>query len=390
MTRKSFGILTGVWLCLALAACGQSVSESVTHIRTGNDLTVEPTHHVVLLPLADYAEGITLDDSMRRQVKVHDAIAHRLARHGILSPVPEDVVQYLVDLGVIRVLESATHASANRVIARELNKGWSPEMKEEIRKQIALNAAGNESGRLEMAKVGLDRETIQDIGQRFGADYVLRGRIVEYEVREGHSFDPLKRGLLPFTFDLSSTTLFGVAESEDYDLWQQMAVGAIAGAVAGGASSVETPYADVPGAGNNDHHGKNAAFWGGTGASVAYLAAKGGKIPKGVVQLSLALQDVRTGRVVWANRVEKQVIPRSAWADPADRAQVDRAVEEAAATLADDLAAALAKTPKMAMKPAAMETLPTMPMVEPEEVPEVAPPPEPAVESWKGVEMTDE
>jgi hypothetical protein len=97
--------------------------------------------------------------------------------------------------------------------------------------------------------------------------------------------------------------------------------------------------------GYENHAGYNAAVWGAAGASAAYLASKGGQVPQAVVQISLALQDASDGRIVWANRVEKQVEPLSMWADPAVRTQIDRAVEEAAGALIINLANALSNNP---------------------------------------------
>jgi hypothetical protein len=96
--------------------------------------------------------------------------------------------------------------------------------------------------------------------------------------------------------------------------------------------------------GYSDHAGYNAAVWGAVGASAAYLASKGGHVPQAVVQISLALQDAIDGRVVWANRVEKQVEPITMWADPAVRTQIDKAVEEAAGALIVNLANALSNS----------------------------------------------
>jgi hypothetical protein len=57
------------------------------------------------------------------------------------------------------------------------------------------------------------------------------------------------------------------------------------------------------------------------------------------------LQDASDGRIIWANRVEKQVEPKSMWADPAARTQIDKAVEEAAGALIVNLANALSNSP---------------------------------------------
>ena len=330
--------LLAIMVCLV--GCGQKVKDSVAPLNTSVQYPSSTTKQIVVLPLADYSMGVRPDDSLRRQVKIYEAVMYRLAEKGFYVPLKEDVVQYLVDVGVIRIIDTPAIRSNSRLIMEELDSGWSDVMQDEIQKLMVRNdQLLSSKQRFEVSKVGLDYSTIQQIGRRFGADYVLRGRIVEYEVRDGNTLNPLRVGILPFFFDMSSSLLFGFAESEQYDLWQDLSIGAGLGALAG--SFAETPFSS----GSSDYAGLNAAVWGAAGASAAYLASKGGRIPQAVVQLSLALQDANDGRVIWENRVEKQVEPVSMWADPAERTQVDRAVEEAAAALVDDLVIALDRIP---------------------------------------------
>ena len=356
--------LLAIMVCLV--GCGQKVKDSVAPIKTSVQYPDSPAKQIVVLPLADYTMGVQPDDSLRRQVKIYEALMYRLAEKGFYVPLKEDVVQYLVDLGVIRIVgqPSIRSGSSCGLITEELSSGWSETMQEEIRKLVVMNEQLDKSKqRFELTRVGLDPGTIQQIGRRFGADYILRGRIVEYEVRDGNTLNPIQIGILPFFFDTSSALLFGFAESERYDLWQDLAVGAGLGALLG--SYAETPFTPpnktttITGGshprfatesvsyegGNSAHAGLNAAVWGAAGASAAYLASKGGHVPQAVVQISLALQDASDGRIVWANRVEKQVEPLSMWADPAVRTQIDKAVEEAAGALIINLANALANSP---------------------------------------------
>ncbi|MEA3386533.1 MAG: hypothetical protein U9Q89_08860, partial [Thermodesulfobacteriota bacterium] len=318
--------LMAIMVCLV--SCGQKVKDSVTPLNTSVQYANSPAKQIVVLPLADYTMGAQPDDSLRRQVKIYEALMYRLAEKGFYVPLKEDVVQYLVDLGVIRIVgqPSIRSGSSCGLIAEELGSGWSEAMQEEIQKLVVMNEQlGKSKERYELTKVGLDPGTIQQIGRRFGADYILRGRVVEYEVRDGNTLNPLQIGILPFFFDTSSALLFGFAESERYDLWQDLTIGAGLGALLG--SQAETPFSapskktTITGGshprfatksvshegGYSDYAGLNAAVWGAAGASAAYLASKGGHVPQAVVQISLALQDASDGRIIWANRVEKQV-----------------------------------------------------------------------------------
>ena len=424
--RVAIFLLTAL-MSLWLSGCGHKVQDTVSTLNNSGRLGGTGTT-VVLLPLADYTAGVTPDDSLRRQIKIQSALSYRLASHGLYTPVEEDVVQTLVDLGVIKLLKSGTSGvQSYRVLAREMESGWSQDMQAEIRRVVAMNEEYYRSTQtMEVSKVGLNRGVVQEIGRRFGADYLLRGRIVEYEVRDGHTHDPLRKGLLPFFFDISSDTLFGIAESDKYDLWQDLAVGGAIGAALG--SGANTPFnapdtertvttsgshprfattsVDVHEEGGySNAAGLNAGVWGAAGAAAAYLASKGGKVNQAVVQVSLMLQDAHDGRIVWANRVEKTVAPKTLWADPSARSQVDTAVEEAARSLIDDLARSLAQTRAQAQvasaqQPAATPALAPAASPAPVEAPvleeesgtqyeELPPMPQPIPEDDEGVEPSN-
>jgi TolB-like protein len=351
---------TAIIFLLSSWGCGQKIKSSVKTNDTQHGLVASEAQ-IVMLPFADYTAGKRPDDSLRRQVKIQSALAHHLASAGYYVPMEEDTVQYLVDLGVISIIESPEMSSARsrRTLSREMGGGWSDSMMEEINRVLVENELNNASGEhLKFNKVGLDKGTIKQIGRYFSADYILRGRIVEYDLREGQDINPVQQGILPFFFDSSSGLVFGFAKSENYDVWQDVAIGGAIGLAAG--STANTPFnspskssavvgshprdmrvvTDTSG-GYSSSAGLNAATWGAVGAGVAYLASEGGYVPKAVVQLSVALQDAKTGRVVWANRVEKEVEPKSVWSDPTDRKNIDLAVEEATKDIAKDLIAAL-------------------------------------------------
>jgi TolB-like protein len=365
MLNRWFILLLLLIIMVCLAGCGQKITDSVAPLNNSIQYPDSEAKQIVVLPLADYTMGVCPDDSLRRQIKIYEALMYRLAEKGFYVPLKEDVVQYLVDLEIIQIIgkPSISSSSSYRAITEELGSEWSDTMQKEIQKLVLVNEQLKKSKQgYEVTKAGLDPSTIQQIGRRFGADYVLRGRVVEYEIREGNTLNPLQIGVLPFFFDTSSALLFGFAESERYDLWQDLSIGAGLGALLG--SDAETPFTAprkktitsgeahprfatesvTSTGGYSDHAGYNAAVWGAVGASAAYLASKGGHVPQAVVQISLALQDAIDGRVVWANRVEKQVEPITMWADPAVRTQIDKAVEEAAGALIVNLANALSNS----------------------------------------------
>ncbi len=364
--HKTF--LAAFCVIFLLSGCGQKVKESVQAIDSTTIRNPYPCPKIVMLPFADYSSGKHVDDSLRRQVKIQNAIMHKLASKGFYTPVEEDVVQYLIDLGVITLIEgpSVDSARTRRHFYRELGTGWSKDMEKAIKDVLLSNEMANRpQEEFKINRIGLNKNVVKQIGEYFDADYILRGRIVEYEVREGQALNPLQKGILPFFFDWTSATVFGVAQSDQYDLWQDLAIGGAMGAGLG--SQANTPFngpseskkvvgshprfahiVSETSGGYKHSAAYNAGVWGAAGMAAAYLAAKGGHVPKAVVQISLALQDPETGEVVWANRVEKEVEPVSMWADTTDRTQMDVAVEAATKKLIEDLTNTLALCPKCA------------------------------------------
>jgi hypothetical protein len=203
MFNRWFILLFLPTIMVCLASCGQKIKDSVTPLNASVQYPNSSAKQIILLPLADYTMGVRPDDSLRRQIKIYEALMYRLAENGFYVPLKEDVVQYLVDLGVIQIIRKPFIPSGNsyRLIMEELNSGWSDTMQEEIQKLVVRNEQLSKSKQdYEITRIGLDLGTIQQIGRRFGADYILRGRIVEYEVRDDNTLNPLQCGILPFFF----------------------------------------------------------------------------------------------------------------------------------------------------------------------------------------------
>ncbi len=305
-------------LLLLLSGCGQQVRNSLAPIQTSSRVPVTDIS-LVLMPLADYSAGFTPYDAMHRQLKVQQALSYYLAQKGYYLPLQEDVVRYLSDLNVIKIQDfpKSSINPANQAIYTELGNGWSREIVNVVTGVVQRNDRLAQGQGSEMKLTGLTPKVLQKIGAHFGANYVLRGRIFEYGVRNDSELNPVRQGILSFIFDASSRTLLGFAQSRDYDSWQDVAIGSGAGSWMANTSN---------------------AVWGGfIGGGSGYLISKGGNEPVAVVRIGLALQDPETGRVVWSNWVEKQVRPSGVWSDKDSRARLDRALDEAAYELVNDL-----------------------------------------------------
>ncbi len=317
MVAKRMSVLVALVMVMGLWACGQRIQDTRVPIDTS---VGSNGPSLVLLPLADYSTGPGPDDALHRQVRVSQAISYYLAKYGFYLPVEEDVVRALSDLGVIELYgtRDVRKNDPNRNLYSELQNGWCDEIIEEVNKVINQNnqiLAGQKGPSTEL--VGLTPEVLKAISRQFGSDFVIRGRILEYQIRPDGVMCPVHKGLVPFFFDFGTNTLLGIAEADKYDLWGDVAAGAAIGAWAAESSN---------------------AFTGAlAGAGAGYLVSKGGDVPAAVVQVALALQDPETGRVLWANWVEKKVAPKSVWSDTSVRVQMDRAVDEAARDLVEDL-----------------------------------------------------
>lgn len=344
------------------SGCGEKMSVTVAPASTPA-IGSTPSIRLAILPLADYTVGSSPDNALRRQVKLTSAIAHELAKRGIYTAVNEDVIQCLLDLGIISLKKKRRWSQVDDFLARERASGWTDAMYEELKSFAASTDVITEASMRKTSKIGLDKAAIKNIGRELGVDFVLRGRIVEYEVRDKKSFNPLERGLLPVIFDVGSTSFFGVARSDKYDLWHELSIGALTGAIIG--PDIGHPFTTKDKEVVKSTHprfsstvtktsggfkyaaGLNSFFWGGTLAGAAYLASKGGKVPEAVVQIALALQETQTGRVLWANRVEIAIQPESIWSDAGERVQMDHAVEAAASLLVASLYQAMTSTGKV-------------------------------------------
>ncbi len=327
-TRQTF-YLMGIFLLLFCVSCSQIVKETVSPV-TPRPATGE-FNRVVLLPFADYTPSPSPFSYWRRNTLVLESLQDELYRIGLIPATQEDVVKYLFERGIIQDPYEST--SARDILVEELQRD---EYSEEMKSELAVIAYENLAAQEKRGTYGenqdliaLDNARIREVGAAFGADYVVRGRIVEFRAGEEDTFNPVKTGILPFVFKGGARTVFGVARAEKYELMQQMAIGAFLGGVLG---PDDTPFDEdkevtqsisgSPRLGTvtrtvtkNDVDGENMAFWAGAGAGAAYLAHKGGKVPDATVAVRLLVHDAETGALVWMNRAEARTVPQSAFAE---------------------------------------------------------------------------
>jgi hypothetical protein len=189
-------------------------------------------------------------------------------------------------------------------------------MKEEIEEVIYGDMISGAGRSQTQKQIALDGQTLKDLGNVFGADYIVRGRIVEYRSDHQDSVNPIRTGIIPFVFKSGQRTIFGVAESEEYENIDMDAI--------------------------EDYDRFRHFLWGAGRFLTGLIGEKQGQVPGATVQLRVFVQDARTGEVVWLNRAEACAMPRSAFADPDVVLLFAKSIDKAVNSLVSDFSAAIA------------------------------------------------
>jgi hypothetical protein len=255
-----------------------------------------------------------------------------------------------VDTNIIRL--PAQEGSS--MLKNELDGEWSDVMKGEFEKWIEADkreTAALSGGAANPANApgvhGLNKTSISKLGRRFNADYIIRGRIIEYNLQKEHTWSMRKRGILPFIMKGTTQAAFGFAESEEYDNLNNIALWGLAGSIIG--YNVGTPFnpesstttisgGNIVSTSSGDSNAElwNAVTWGLVAAGTAHLVNHSGDTPEALVHLRIWVQDSATGEVVWTNRAEVKVAPESIYGDKRSSEMFKTAVNRATTLLVDD------------------------------------------------------
>ncbi|MDR3088925.1 MAG: hypothetical protein LBU39_03810 [Desulfobulbaceae bacterium] len=317
---------------LLLGGCGHTVVET---LRVPQTPTVDAAGNgktVVVLPFADYSQGDSVASAERRSMMITESITDKLSANGFSLPVQEDVFEYLVAEHVINPVSYTGSASTS--LNYELTGDWSNTMKKEIsgyletEKRDSMAAAGAPGAH------GLTAATIAKIGREFGADYVVRGRILEFKTRDEGTWEPWKRGVIPFIMRGSNRILFGYADSAEYDEDNASLAGMMVGARVG-YETLHWPNDEFMGIGaSND---TDAAIWGAAGYGLGGRSAgHAGYIGQASVQMRIWVQEASTGNVIWTNRVSVKVSPESFFADNQYDVLFNQAINQCVNSLIDN------------------------------------------------------
>ena len=337
------------FLALFVSGCGSghSVTETLHIPDTPTAGTVCATNKtIVLLPFADYSSGDDVISVYARSRNVTEALTDRFVDKGFKMPIQEDVTQYLVDTNIIRLPPQ----DRTLKLKEELDAEWSDVMKGEFQKWIEADkeyTASMSGGAANPANApgvhGLNKMSVSKMGRKFNADYVVRGRIIEYNLQKEHTWALKKKGILPFIMGGTTQAAFGFAETEDYDNLNNIALWGLAGAIIG--YNLDTPFnpetttitpTSTITSGHSDAEFWNTVTWGLVGGGVAHLVNHSGDTPEAIVHLRIWVQDTATGEVVWTNRAEVKVAPESIYGDKRSNEMFKTAVNRATTLLVDD------------------------------------------------------
>jgi hypothetical protein len=303
----------------------------------GNVCATDKT--VVLLPFADYSSGDDVISVYKRSISITEALTDRFVYKGFKMPIQEDVTQYLVETNIIRLPPQ----DGTSRLKTELDGEWSDVMKGEFEKWIEasrVETAASSGGASNPGNApgvhGLNKMSISKLGRRFNADYIVRGRIIEYDLQNEHTWDLRKKGIVPFIMKGTTQAAFGFAESKDYDNLNNIALWGLAGGIIGYHAG--TPVDSNTGTLNAGDYPTawNSVIWGLGGAGIAHLANHSGETPEALVQLRIWVQDSATGEVVWTNRAEVKVAPQTVYGDKRSKEMFKTAVNRATTLLVDD------------------------------------------------------
>ncbi len=294
-------------LLVLFSVCFAGCSMQSSLVAQYNDIS-DTNCTLAVLPLADY---VGYNDF---QKVLQTTLFSSFAVQGTCEPVmPEDVWQAMKDVGVI---------ATRKLTPREIYYGY--------KRTVSTPQT-----------FSLNKEMLRQIGDILGADYVIRGQIIELrDVKQ--TYNVLQRGILPVVYDLGARIVFGNAESEKYDLFQKMAVASLAGTAVGNNANIpfkHKRYAtfDIASSGHpafsvvtqavkslggiTNADIWNSVFWSTALTGSAFLASKGGRAPVVDLLVTLAVQDVKTGKLIFISSYHSVVEPKSVFT-PFDKTKI--------------------------------------------------------------------
>lgn len=340
-------VLTVLGCSGGIATMTQTVAPSPTpnvkFIPKDNTIYISDIKKVAVFPFADYShqQSNIRADEWGGNIKIQEAIMDHLIAHGLTVAIQEDVNTLLVDHDVIRPIDTGKYLINGTLNPKDeknpmedvsspeytlVNHTYTEVMRDEIIDLISKGKSKHQKEQgtspvLQGVTVGLSKEKVVELAQALDVDLIIRGRILDFGIKETASGSFRNSGVIPVVFRGTRDYLLGGAGSYSTgkDEPREGLLPSIFGDgrdfMLGGteASGYEAGLDDV----NNLALGTAVgyALSGGTGALVGagtgYLVGQQPDRSKrsAVMQIRIYAQNGQTGDVMWSNRVEMEFAP---------------------------------------------------------------------------------
>lgn len=340
---------------------------NVKFIPAENTVFINGVRKVAIFPFADYShqQNSIRPDMWGGNIKIQEEIADQLVAHGLSIAVQEDVNTLLVDHELIRPINAEKYLMNGTIVQEEPDRNpfervESPEyalanhvhtqiMADEIvsiisneKKRNTLREKKPDSPVLQGCTVGLTKDKVVELAQILDVDLIIRGRILDYGIKETASMNPLVSGFGTVAFRGTRDLLLGGTGS--YDDGSPKERRGVVPSVFGdarrfmmGGTDYSNYEADLDDIGNIAYGASAGAVIGSgygalIGAGAGYIVGQQPARNKrtAVVQVRVYAQNGETGDVLWSNRVEMEFTPSSNFnnTDTHPRAMYDTVVRE--------------------------------------------------------------
>ncbi|MBU1567990.1 MAG: hypothetical protein KJ630_20490 [Proteobacteria bacterium] len=309
-----------------LMGCGQTVVETLHVPDSPSPIASGRGQSIIILPFADYTSSEDLAGAYRRNLSITEALTDRLVANGFSMTIQEDVFGYLVDENIINVANYEGNNTES--LSAELGGDWSDVMQNELQRYIQLQKMHSEktvSG--SPGTHAITPNAIAKMGRRFNADYIVRGRILEYKTRQEATWAPWKKGVLPFINGGTNRILNGFASSDAYDERNEALTGMLLGGIIG-YNNTSWPWNDGKTFFGMADGTANTVTWMGAGAGLGMVSHSSGQVDQAAVQMRVWVQEASTGNVIWTNRVRVLVSPETVFADKQYDTLFNKAIEK--------------------------------------------------------------
>jgi hypothetical protein len=308
---KSICILS---LLTLLMGCGHTLEQTL-QVRHNPLVYNSPKNTIAILPFADYSHGDDVNTSFYRNMAVIDSVTDKLEEKGYRVPVQEDVFSWMVEQDLIKVVnyDKYNKKDSNRKSSK-LKQSENP-----------LQAPGTH---------GLDKESLAAISSYFKVDYILRGRIIKYNIGQENTWSPMRKGIMPIFFSGSNRVMLGSTKTDTYDTINDLVLGYALGHAIG--SSLDFPLDRFDA---DNYKTVNGLIGGSVGASL--LANNFGNPPQAIVYLRIWIQDPKSGDVIWTNWAKVAVAPKSIFSNSEIDNLFESALDQAVSGIINDFSQAM-------------------------------------------------